>query len=351
MKYSSILITGGAGFVGSTLATYLKSKYPANIICLDNLKRRGSELNLARLQEKGIQFIHGDIRCSEDLLDISFDLMIECSAEPSVLAGVANSPQYLLNTNLVGTLNCLESVRKNKADLIFLSTSRVYPIESINNQNYTEMKTRFTPFSSSVGFSENGISEDFPLTGARSLYGVTKLCSELIIQEYIETYGISAVINRCGLLSGPYQMGKVDQGVIVLWVFNHLLGKHLSYTGYCGKQVRDVLHIDDLCALIEIQIQDISLYNKQIFNVGGGISNSVSLLELTEICKQITGCEIEIPCADGRPNDLIWYVTDNTRITEVSGWKPIKTVYDTVSDITEWIQTHEHDLLRILGGS
>jgi CDP-paratose 2-epimerase len=350
MKYRSILITGGAGFVGSTLALYLQSTFPdTHIICLDNLKRRGSELNLARLQRQGIEFVHGDIRCSEDLADISFDLMIECSAEPSVLAGVTNSPAYLLNTNLVGTLHCLEAVRKNKADLIFLSTSRVYPIEAINAHSYLETQTRFTPSSSSFGFSEHGISEQFPLAGPRSLYGTTKLCSELVIQEYIETYGISAVINRCGLLSGPYQMGKVDQGVIVLWVFAHLFGKPLSYTGYGGKQVRDVLHIDDLCTLIEMQIRDLSRYHNQIFNVGGGDQNSISLLELTEICKQVTGCEIDIPCAEGRPNDLIWYVTDNSKITEVSGWKPQKSVFETISDVTTWIQAHEHDLIRILG--
>ena len=349
MKYATILITGGAGFVGSTLALYLKRMSSAEIICLDNLKRRGSELNISRLQTHGIQFIHGDIRCSEDLSDVSYDLMIECSAEPSVLAGVTTSPDYLLHTNLVGTLHCLESVRKNNADLIFLSTSRVYPMKAINNQDYVEMETRFTPSSSSFGFSEQGITEDFPLAGSRSLYGTTKLCSELVIQEYIETYGMSAVINRCGLLSGPYQMGKVDQGVVALWVLYHLLGKNLSYTGYGGKQVRDVLHIDDLCDLIWMQMQDLSLYNKHVFNVGGGLSNSVSLRELTEVCRQVTGCTLDVSCSEGRPNDLIWYVTDNSKITKVSGWKPKRTVHDTVSNIYEWIRAHEYELVRILG--
>ena len=130
-----ILITGGAGFVGSNLAIKLKERHPLfEIIAFDNLKRRGSELNLPRFNEKNIEFIHGDVRNPEDFEEINgFDLLIECSAEPSVLAGINSSPKYLFNTNLIGTINCLEEVRKNKAKIIFLSTSRIYPIEKINN--------------------------------------------------------------------------------------------------------------------------------------------------------------------------------------------------------------------------
>jgi CDP-paratose 2-epimerase len=189
MKYKNILITGGAGFVGSNTAIKLKEKYPkTNVIVMDNLKRRGSELNITRLKDKGIVFVHGDIRNIEDFEGFgAIDLIIECSAEPSVLAGIDTSPTYLINTNLTGTVNCLEVARKNKSAFIFISTSRVYPIEPINSLDYTEEKTRFTITNKQKtrGVSSAGITEDFPLSGARSLYGTTKLASELMLEEYI----------------------------------------------------------------------------------------------------------------------------------------------------------------------
>ncbi len=123
MVYNDVLITGGAGFVGSNLAIKLKEDYPSlNITVLDNLKRRGSELSLRRLKDAGVEFVHGDIRNREDLIFEKVDLLLECSAEPSVLAGINSSPDYLMNTNLVGTLNCLEVAREHGAASIFLST-------------------------------------------------------------------------------------------------------------------------------------------------------------------------------------------------------------------------------------
>jgi CDP-paratose 2-epimerase len=140
-----VLITGGAGFVGSSLGIGLANLYPDwEILALDNLKRRGSALNLPRLHQEGVKFIHGDIRNPEDLDLPGFepDLILECSAEASVLAGYS-SPGYTVNTNLVGTINCLELSRKTKSDFIFLSTSRVYPISYLNQTQYTESETRF----------------------------------------------------------------------------------------------------------------------------------------------------------------------------------------------------------------
>ena len=250
-------------------------------------------------------------------------------------------------------MNCLESVRKNKADILFLSTSRVYPIQAINDLKFVETETRFNPVPNHKNYSVTGqgITESLTLSGSRSLYGTTKLCSELLIEEYIAAYGIKAVINRCGLIAGPWQMGKVDQGVIVLWVANHLFNRSLSYIGYGGqgKQVRDVLHIVDLCRLVEIQISDIDTYNGEVFNVGGGLANSVSLMELTDICRNVTGKTIPITSiVETRPNDLIWYVTDNSKITACSGWSPEKSVQDTITDITRWINEHSSSLIRIL---
>ena len=128
-----ILITGGAGFVGSSLALLLKRDRPDDVIrVFDNLRRRGSELSLVRLRRAGVEFIHGDVRIADDLAGTGpFDLLIECSAEPSVHAGYGGNPSYVLQTNLTGTIQCLEAARHSKADVILLSTSRVYPIEPL----------------------------------------------------------------------------------------------------------------------------------------------------------------------------------------------------------------------------
>ncbi|MFA5880480.1 MAG: NAD-dependent epimerase/dehydratase family protein [Candidatus Margulisiibacteriota bacterium] len=355
MKYKNILITGGAGFVGSNLALKLKKKYPqTEIFALDNLKRRGSELNISRLKEAGISFIHGDIRNKEDFEEIKkIDLILECSAEPSVLAGINSSPAYLLNTNLFGTINCLEFARENKADFIFLSTSRVYPIETINKLNFIEKIDRFDLDGKQLvaGASKYGIAENFPLDGTRSLYGATKLCSEILLQEYIASYGLNGIINRCGVITGPWQMGKVDQGVFVLWVARHIFGGKLSYIGYGGqgKQVRDFIHIDDLFDILDIQLNNIKKFNNNIYNIGGGLENSVSLQELTKICEEITGNKIKIDSIkETRPADLKLFITDSRKIMKLTSWKPKKNIKETITDITNWINENKNQLKSIL---
>lgn len=357
MNYKTILITGGAGFVGSNLALKLKEAYPqVSILAFDNLKRRGSELNILRLREKGIQFMHGDIRNKSDLRDLGekIDLLIECSAEPSVLAGLEGSPEYLIDTNLMGTINCLELARKNNSHVIFLSTSRVYPIRELNNLKFEETDTRFELADNQemAGASSAGISEAFPLEKVRSLYGATKLCSEFMLHEYIDTYGIKGVINRCGVITGPWQMGKIDQGVMVLWMARHIWPeKPLSYIGYggTGKQVRDFMHVDDVFDALKIQIEDVDSYNGEVFNLGGGRKNSVSLRELTEWCEKISGNKIEIKSEkEDRPNDVRIYLTDHARFSELSGWECQKDTEQTLTEIYEWIISNKAQLAGIL---
>jgi CDP-paratose 2-epimerase len=351
----TILITGGCGFVGSNLAVFLKNKYTTySVIAFDNLKRRGSELNITRLKETGVEFFHGDIRNKEDFDQFgNIDLLIEASAEPSVLAGINSSLDYLINTNLNGTINCLNFALQNKANFIFLSTSRVYPIKQLENISFTESLSRFEILSSQFipGVSANGITENFPLEGSRSFYGATKLASELLIYEYNELLGMKTVINRCGVITGPYQMGKVDQGVIVLWVARHFWKNKLGYFGYGGegKQVRDILHIHDLFRLIDIQIHNINQYSGQIFNVGGGNDCSVSLKELTAICEEVTGNKIPIEkVVETRVADIRIYITDNSKISEVSGWKPEKKPKEIISEIHKWIEENQNNLFEIL---
>ncbi|MBK6274550.1 MAG: NAD-dependent epimerase/dehydratase family protein [Saprospirales bacterium] len=351
----SILITGGAGFVGSSMALQLKAKYPTyEIYVLDNLKRRGSELNIPRLKAANIHFVHGDIRNKEDFDGLpKIDLILEASAEPSVLAGIDSTPDYLINTNLSGTINCLNFATKNKSDFIFLSTSRIYPIETIESINFTEATTRFEIAEQQTikGFSKNGISEDFPLDNYRSLYGTTKLASELFIQEYKQFFGLKTVINRCGVLTGPWQMGKIDQGVVVLWIAKHFWNQPLSYIGYggTGKQVRDMLHTDDLFRLIDWQMHHLDEINGEIFNVGGGTEISLSLNEMTTLCEEITGNKIPIKqVPENRTADIRIYITDNSKVTAKTGWKPQISPKQIFSEIYEWIKENEQQLASIL---
>jgi len=350
-----VLITGGAGFVGSNLAVSLKNEYSNyEIVVLDNLKRRGSELNLNKFKDLGIHFIHGDIRNVEDFNTIrNVDLVIDASAEPSVLAGLNEWPQQIININLIGTINILNFVLLNKAKLIFLSTSRVYPIKSLNKIKYNIGETRFkiSPNQTLLGVSEKGVNENFTLSGYRSIYGASKLASELLIEEYRHFYNLDIVINRCGVIAGPNQMGKVDQGVTVLWVAKHFWKSNLSYFGFggTGKQVRDVLHIDDLYELIKAQFTSISLYNEGVFNVGGANKSSFSLLELTKHCQIVTGNSIDIKSVkEDRQADIPLYITDNSKINDIDGWKPNQTIEDVVSDIYTWIKKNERQLKPIL---
>jgi len=353
---STYLVVGGAGFVGSSLAIAFKRDYEnLRVICLDNLKRRGSELNIPRLLVHGIDFVHGDVRNKEDLKGFQdIDVILDCSAEPSVLAGQGSSCDYVIGTNLYGTINCLEVARASRADFVFLSTSRVYPIGLINGLKYREASTRFELADEQEvpGATTRGFSEALPLSGARSFYGTTKLCSELLVGEYIDLYGIRGVINRCGVIAGPWQMGKVDQGFVTLWVARHVFGGPLAYIGFggTGKQVRDVLHIDDLYRLLETQLRGLGRFSGMVFNVGGGQAMSVSPLELTEICAGVTERRIPIASiAETRAADVRFYVSDNLKVEQATGWKPTRTVSEIVEDIAGWVRAYERDVRPILG--
>ena len=350
-----IVVTGGAGFVGSTLCLQLKHKYPTyEIVAFDNLKRRGSELNLSDFQKKGIPFFHGDIRNNEDLSALgNFDVLIEASAEPSVTAGLDSDPTYVINNNLYGSINCFNACLKNSAKLIFLSTSRVYPIETIEKANYIEESTRFSfdVNQTQIGISNKGISEKLSLDGARSFYGTTKLSSEMFIQEYAAFYGLKAAVTRFGVIAGPRQMGKTDQGVVTLWMAKHYWNQSLKYIGYggTGKQVRDLLHVDDVVSLIDLQIHQIEKFQGKIYNVGGGAENSASLFEMTSICEKITGNKIQIASeVETRAADLRIYITDNSLIEKEIGWKPTKSVEQIFTDIYHWIKENETQLESIL---
>jgi len=355
-EYRRILITGGAGFVGCSLARRLRQWAPdARVSALDNLKRRGSELNLRALRHAGAEFLHGDIRNLEDLLAVTPppDLIVECSAEPSVLAGYDGSPEYLVRTNFLGCFHCLELARRVRADFVFLSTSRVYPIDALNALCFHENATRFTLAAQqqTPGASQYGIAENFPLAGSRSLYGMTKLGGELMVEEYAAAYGLRAIINRCGLLTGPGQMAKSDQGVIALWVAAHYFQRPLRYIGFGGqgKQVRDFLHVEDFADLLIDQLEHFDAYRSSPWNVGGGVEYSLSLQELTALCRETTGRVISIGSdLVNRPADVRIYLSDTRAVSAVRGWRPRRNAAQTVSDIHAWVRREEAALRHVL---
>jgi CDP-paratose 2-epimerase len=351
-----VLITGGAGFIGANLCLQLAARHPDwHLVALDNLKRRGSEINPPRLKEAGVEFVHGDVREASDLLALEpVDAIVECSAEPSVLAGVDGGTAYVVHSNLNGAYHCLELARRDGAQFVFLSTSRVYPVAAQERIAWEEADTRFEIAAEQElpGVSPRGIAEHFPLEGARTLYGATKLSGELLIAEYAETFGIPATVNRCGVIAGPWQMGKVDQGVFTHWVLSHYTGRSLRYIGYegKGKQVRDLLHIDDLVDLIEDQLLRPEHWSGTTANVGGGRDCSLSLLETTEICRELTGNTVPVDATDEtRPGDVRVYLSDCTRLFEHTDWRPRRGPRDVLEDIYEWIKQNERSVLAALG--
>jgi CDP-paratose 2-epimerase len=350
-----ILVTGGAGFIGSHLALALR-RGGARVVALDNLRRRGSELALARLRDGGVDFLHGDVRAAEDIEAAGpADLLVECSAEPSVHAGYGGAPGYLMNSNLLGLINCLEHLRRHGGDLVFLSTSRVYPIAGLRSLELTQVGQRLAPArgASGLGWSEAGITEAFPMQGSRSLYGATKLAAELLIEEYRALYGLRAVVNRCGVVAGPWQMGKVDQGFVALWLARHVFGGALSYSGFggAGLQVRDVLHVADLCELVAAQIDSLAAHDGHVANVGGGADRSISLAELTEKCRDLTGVRLSVGSApETRPADIPYYVSDCAALYGRTAWRPRRSLDRILADTHRWLVDERSWLEPLMGG-
>ena len=338
-----ILITGGCGFVGSNLAIFLKNKLNnAKISSLDNLYRKGSEINLKRLKKNKIKNYKIDIKNQKQILRLKkFDIIIDCCAEAAIEKSKTNLDK-VISTNLIGTINILKKANKDKSKVIFLSSSRVYPIKLIHkklvNINLNN-KNKIMPT----------INEKDDIRGVKSIYGFTKLASEMLIEEFSYAFKLKYIINRCGVISGPLQFGNQDQGFVSLWVWNHMVKKDLKYIGYggYGNQLRDVLHIDDLCSLILKQVKYINRINNKIFTVGGSKKSSTSLLSLTKSCQKITRNIVRIKKIKKTSiYDIPYYVTNNNYVSKVYQWRPKKNISNIIEDLYFWTLKNKNNLKK-----
>ena len=330
-----ILIAGGCGFIGSNLAIFLKKKLKnSNISSLDNFFRRGSRINLKNLKKFNIKNYNIDIKNYKKIKKLPrFNLIIDCCAEPAIEVS-KQDPDRVINTNLIGTYNLLKKATVDKSKIIFLSTSRVYSIKKLNSFKKKIKKEKFSYL----------IDENFPTTAPISLYGMTKLSSENLIKEFSYSNNIKYIINRFGVIAGPWQFGKIDQGFVSLWVGRHLNKKKLSYIGYngSGNQIRDVLHVNDLCEIIMKQIINFSKIYNQTFNIGGGINNAISLKKLTYLCKKLTKNTIRI---GKKPKtsifDIPYYVSNNAKIKKFYSWEPKFNLKNILEDIYYWLKKNK----------
>ena len=334
-----ILITGGCGFVGSNIAIFLKKKLKkVNICSLDNLMRKGSSQNRNRLLKYNIKNYKINIEKYEKIKSLKkFDLIIDCCAEPAIEVS-KKEPDRVFNTNLMGTFNILKKCVNDKANIIFLSSSRVYSIrklralvKDLNIKSPLKIKKKIT--------------ENFETESASSLYGFTKIASEKLIKEFFFNTNLKYLINRFGVISGPWQFGKQDQGFASLWVAKHFFKKRLSYIGFGGKghQVRDIIHINDVCSIIFLQIQNLKKINNQTFNIGGGDKNKISLQDLTIKCEKITKNKIKIS-RNKRTSlfDIPYFVTDNSKIYKFYKWRPLHSIDRLLFDIYIWLKENKN---------
>ena len=331
-----ILITGGCGFVGSNLALFLKKK-GFKVHTLDNLTRKGSRYNSNLLKKQKIKNYKINISNIKKIKSLpKYDLILDCCAEAAVEIS-KNDFDKVINTNLIGTINILKKSKNDKSKIIFISSSRIYPLEEMNK--IIKNKNLKSKIKISKMFSEKD-----KIIGPKTIYGLTKLCSEMLIEEFSYAYKLKYLINRCGVISGPLQFGKQDQGFVSLWIWRHLNKKKLSYIGYggYGNQIRDVLHIDDLSELILLQIKNINKINNKLFTVGGSKTSYTSLSQLTKLCQKITGNKIKMGKVSKTSSyDIPYYLSDNTHVSNTYRWKPKRNINQVVMDTFLWLKKNK----------
>jgi CDP-paratose 2-epimerase len=328
-----VLITGGAGFIGTNLAhRLLRSGRPVRIY--DNLSRPGAEQNLRWLRAahgSRVQVAQGDVQSTARLREALADVgtVFHLAAQVAVTTSLAD-PRDDFAVNAAGTLNLLELIRETgrRIALVFTSTNKVYG--ALDDVPLVASATRYHPAA-----DLRGINEARPLS-FHSPYGCSKGTADQYVLDYARGYGVDATVFRMSCIYGPHQYGTEDQG----WVAHFLIRaqQDLPITIYGdGKQVRDLLYIDDLIEAFLLAGQHLPEIAGQAFNIGGGPDNTISLCELVERISALSGDAPEIVYGPWRVGDQRWYVSDPSKFERATGWRPKTNVDDGIRQLHQWI--------------
>lgn len=329
----SMLITGGAGFIGVNSARYFAGK-GWNVTVLDNLSRRGTESNLAWLRQyTEIGFIRADIRESDKLqkalAQVQPDAILHLAAQVAVTNSVKD-PREDFEINALGTFNVLEAVRQQSPNsfLINASTNKVYG--KMEDVAVVERNGRYE-YCDLVDGCKESQQLDF-----HSPYGCSKGVADQYVIDYSRIYGLKTTTFRQSCIYGTRQFGIEDQGWVAWFTIAHVLDKPITIYGD-GKQIRDVLHVSDLCRAYEAAIENQQAAIGQAFNVGGGPQNTLSLLELLAFLKKFIGKQTRMSWDSWRPGDQPVFVCNITKARERLGWQPQISVEKGVAELAGWV--------------
>lgn len=340
-----IMITGGAGFIGTNLAAAMAEE-GHDVHVFDNLSRKGTTENAAWLenQYENVTIHKGDLRTDQALMDelvADADAVYHLAGQVAVTTSVAN-PREDFDINALGTFNLLEAVRlhaKKNPVFIYTSTNKVYGgMEEvvIEEQNGRYMYKDYA----------DGIAED-QLIDFHSPYGCSKGAADQYVRDYARIYGLRTVVFRQSCIYGPRQFGIEDQGWVAWFTIATLADKAITIYGD-GKQVRDVLYVEDLVRAFKMATEKIDVTAGKIYNIGGGIGNTMSLLELVDFLRQYHGKEIDPSFGEWRPGDQPVYISNIAKAKNEFGWAPEVSVEDGVKRLTEWVRANK-DLFEKVG--
>lgn len=331
-----VLITGGCGFIGCNSAKRL-AEHGHEITLLDDLSRRGTERNLEWLRSQGIgQFVRGDVRDAgfmhETLQRTQFDVILHLAAQVAVTTSVVD-PRNDFDINALGTFNLLEAVRRFNPDavVIYSSTNKVYG--HLGELEVREEATRYV-----LPGLPRGVSERQPLD-FHSPYGCSKGSADQYVIDYSRIYGLRTASLRQSCIYGYRQFGIEDQGWLAWFTIAHLLGRDITIYG-SGKQVRDLLFIDDLVDCYLACIERIAEASGKAYNIGGGPTNTLSVLEFMDLLGELSGRPVEFTFGDWRPGDQPVYVSDVRKAEDDLGWRPHVGVRAGVERLYSWVEAN-----------